>query len=223
MVCAGFIILTFSVLPVIFSIHHGTGVDESYRATVRWFWPFIWLTVLELLVILGASMMLIIPGIWLAFALSLMAYTFVIEHRRGVDALRQSKDYIKGYWWPVTGRILLLGILLLVVTIVVQVPVTLLAGRAAGNLVSVVLSLFFIPFSAIYHYTIFQNLRERKPHLATAQTKSGTGFITASAVVGIVIPTIIIILAIFGLATVLYTLGSEGYHLPPPGYGTPYH
>ena len=51
-----------------------------------------------------ASVMLIIPGIWLAFALVLRPYTLVLEKRKGIDALRQSKDYIKGYWWAVLGR-----------------------------------------------------------------------------------------------------------------------
>ena len=192
----GYIIFVFSMLPVIFSLHHTAGVDASYKATIGWFWPFVWVTVLEILAVMGGSIMLIIPGIWLAVALMLMAYVFVIEHRRGVDALRQSKDYIKGYWWAILGRVLLLGLIFLVATIIIEIPVMIIAGNAAHVLVTMVLTLFFIPFSVIYHYVIFENLRALKPELAEVQTKKGTGFLKTSAIVGVVIPVFFIILAV---------------------------
>jgi hypothetical protein len=216
----GYLIFVFSVLPVIFSIHNATGVDASYKATIGLFWPFVWLTILEVLAVMGGFVMLIIPGIWLSFALSLMAYVFVIEHRRGIDALRQSKDYIKGYWWAVAGRVILLGILFMVVTLVVEVPIAFLAGKLVARLASVVLALFFFPFSAIYHYVIFGNLRELKPELAGAQTKEGTGFIKASAIVGIVAPVLIVLaLVVLIGAGAFYMIGRADFHpVPVPGY-----
>ena len=216
----GAIIFIFSVLPVIFSIHTTAGVDASYRATVRWFWPFVWITILEILAVLGGSIMLIVPGIWLAFAFSLMAYVFVIEHRRGIDALRQSKEYIKGYWWAVTGRVLLLGLVYLAAMFILEFPATLLGGRIAGDIMSMVLILFFVPFSAIYHYIIFENLRQLKPELAGAQTQKGRGFIKASAIVGIVVPVLIIIALIVAIGVgIFHTLGRVDRNAPPPGYG----
>jgi hypothetical protein len=160
-VFVGYIIFMFSVLPVIFSLHHTAGVDASYKATIGWFWPFVWVTILEIFAVLGGFIMLIIPGIWLAVGLMLMAYMFVIERRRGIDALRQSKDYIKGYWWAILGRVLLLGLIFLAATIIIEIPVMIIAGGAARILVTMVLTLFFIPFSVIYHYIIFENLRDR--------------------------------------------------------------
>ena len=216
----GWIIFMFSVLPVIFSIHNTTGVDASYKATIGWFWPFVWLTILEVLAVLGGSIMFIIPGIWLAFALSLMAYIFVIEHRRGIDALRQSKDYIQGYWWAVAGRVLLLCLLFLVATLVVEFPIALIAGKVAGNIVSMVLVLFFIPFSSIYHYVIFGNLRELKPDLVGANIKKGEGFIKASAIVGVVVPVLIILLLAIIIGTGMFrVLGRAEHYVSPPGYG----
>jgi hypothetical protein len=208
------------MLPVIFSLHHRAGVDASYKATLGWFWPFVWVTILEILAVLGGSMMLIIPGIWLAIVLSLMAYVFVIEHRRGVDALRQSKDYIKGYWWAVLGRVLLLGLMFLAATFIIEIPIMIIAGNAARVLVTMLLTLFFIPFSVIYHYVIFENLRELKPELAEVQTKKGTGFIKTSAIVGIVVPVLAVcalIIAIgFGL---FYNMRHIDRSASPPGYG----
>lgn len=221
--CAGWIIFAFSTLPVIYSIHNGTGVDASYKATIGWFWPFVWLVILEVLAVLGGFVMLIIPGIFLAFALTLAAYPFVIEHRRGLDALRQSKDYVKGYWWAVVGRLLLLGLIFLVVTLVIEIPATIIGGDAGRTLATLLVTLFFVPYSAIYHYVIFENLRGVKPELVDGQPKEGKGFIMASAIVGIVVWGLLICLLI---AAIAFGMFSGWQHMdrsaPPPGYGAYY-
>lgn len=216
----GWIIFMFSVLPIIFSIHHGAGVDASYKATLGWFWPFVWLTILEVLAIVGASFMLIIPGIWMAFTLSFMAYVFVIERRHGLDALRQSKDYIKGYWWAVVGRSLLLCLLYVIAAMIIEVPFVVIGGNTTGNIVSMALALFFIPFAMIYHYFIFKNLRDLKPELAAVQSGKGRGFIKASAIVGLVAPMLLIIAVVFLVgAGAFYGLrNADRYAIPPQGY-----
>jgi hypothetical protein len=216
----GYIIFVFSMLPVIFSLQHTAGVDASYKATIKWFWPFMWVTILEIFAVMGGSIMLIIPGIWLGVALMLMTYVFVIEQRRGIDALRQSKDYIRGYWWAVLGRVLLLGLIFLVATIIIEIPVMIIAGNAARILVTMLLTLFFVPFSAIYHYVIFENLRALKPELAEVQTKKGTAFIKTSAIVGIMVPVLAVcVLAIALGLGVFYNMRHIDRYAPPPGYG----
>lgn len=218
---AGWVLFVFSSLPLVFSIQNGSGVDASYRATIGWFWSFVWLAILEILAVMGGMFMLIIPGIWLAIALSLMVYVFVIERRRGLDALRQSKDYMKGYWWAVAGRSILLGLLFIGATIVIEFPVALFFGKSAGSLASMVLVLFFMPYSAIYHYNIFTNLRELKPELGGAQTKDGTGFIKASAIVGLVAPILLIIATVMLIGFGIFHAASHmnSYAPVPIEYG----
>jgi hypothetical protein len=216
----GWIIFVLSMLSIVYSIHNTAGVDASYRATIGWFWAFVWVVILELLAVFGGYAMLIIPGIWLEIALSFTAYVFVAEHRRGLDALRQSKDYVKGYWWAVLGRVLLLAVIYLAIEMIVRIPVALLAGQVAGAIVSALIALFFIPFAMLYQYVIFGNLRALKPSLADAHAEGGTGFIKASAIVGIAVPVLLvaigIILVILGI---IHGSGHVGYYAPPPGYG----
>lgn len=222
-VFAGWIIFMFSVLPIVYSIHNGTGVDASYKATIGSFWPFVWVIILQVCAVMGGYVMLIIPGIWLAISLSFVTYVFVVEHRRGIDALRQSKDYIKGYWWAVLGRIFLLIVVYLAVVVIVRIPVTFLAGQIVGGIVSAVIVLFFIPFAMIYEYAIFKNLRELKPHLAETQTKAGTGFLKASAIVGIVVPVLAIILAVIFAGIGAFSAPGRMYQYgSPPAYSGDY-
>jgi len=223
-VFVGWVTFVYSVLPIVYSIHHGAGVDASYKATIGWFWPYVWLVILEILAVMGGFVMLIIPGIWLSIALSFAVYTFVIEHRRGIDALRASKAYVKGYWWAILGRGLLLAIIYIVPMLIVQIPAALLGGRILTGIVAAVIVLFFVPFSAIYHYIIFKNLRELKPALAEEQTKEGTGFIKASAIVGLVTPIVLIFLCIvIAGAGIFYMMRHADFRsMPSPGYGPGY-
>ncbi len=215
----GYIIFVFSMLPVIFSLHHTAGVDASYKATIGWFWPFVWVTILEVFAVMGGFIILIIPGIWLGVALMLMMYVFVSEHRRGIDALRQSKDYIKGYWWAILGRVLLLGLMFFAAMVVIEIPVMIIAGNTARVLVTMLLTLFFVPFSIIYHYVIFENLRALKPEFADAQTKKGTGFIKTSAIVGIVAPVLAVCALVIALGFgIFHNIKYRDRFASPPGY-----
>ncbi len=59
--------------------------------------------------------------------------------------------------------------------------------------------LFFIPFSFIYSYALYQNLTFIKPEVRDAHPKNGKGFLITSAIIGLLVPIIIIIaLMIFG-------------------------
>jgi hypothetical protein len=115
------------------------------------------------------------------------------------------------------------GIGFLAATLVIEVPFRIIFGAWGGNFVSLVLNLFFIPFAGVYFYNIFQNLRALKPHLADAKTRTGVGFITTSAIVGLVVPVVIIAASIFfgGLAVLRnYHFYQEGgdFSAPAPGY-----
>jgi hypothetical protein len=190
-VVLGYIIFIFATLPVIFSIHNKTGVDASYKETIPMFWPLVWIVILALCATFGGYIMLIIPGIWLAIATSFASYALVIEGRRGLDALRQSKEYVKGYWWAVLGRGMLIGLVSVVITWGIDIPVSLFVGKFAGILVSMVIVLVLVPYTSIYNYNIFQNLRELKPELADSKEMAGKGFLKASAIVGVVVPLLI--------------------------------
>jgi hypothetical protein len=218
----GWIILFFSVLPVIFSIHHDAGADASYKATVPWFWAFVWVAIFEMVAVLGGFVMLIVPGIWLGVAFGLTAYVFAIEGRRGIDALRQSREYVKGYWWAFLGRSLLLGLAYYVVVLVVEVPAGIFAGKFGAEIVVLFLALLFIPFSAIYHYLIYQNLRALKPELAGRKAgHTGTDFVNVSTIVGLVALIIIVLGLVLFVGFGIASAWRHWEYSPRGGYGAP--
>ncbi len=195
--CLGWLMSVFNILPIIFSIQNKTDVDDSYKAALPWVLPFAWLVILQIFATVGGFIMLVIPGIWLIFAFSFVSYIFVIERRRGIDALRQSKDYIRGYWWAVVGRVLLMGIFVMMAAAIVQWLTLPTMGRTAGNIASMILTLFTTPFTAIFGYNIYNNLKALKPELAEAQAAPGGGFVKACVVVGVVALVLIVLAVIF--------------------------
>lgn len=194
----GWLMSVFNILPIIFSIHNKTDVDDSYKAALPWVLPFAWLLILEALAVTGGFVMLIVPGIWLVFAFSFVSYVFVLERRRWLDALRQSKDYVRGYWWAVTGRILLMGIFVIMAGIIVQWFTGPTFGTAASTIAAMILSLFTTPFTALFSYNLYNNLKALKPELAEAEpAASGGGFIAASVIVAAVALVAIALVAMF--------------------------
>ena len=225
----GWVAFVFATIALITSIDQGTGVDDSYRAAFPLFWSFLWLGILAVFAVLGGFVMLVIPGFWFGVSLSFGTYIFVVERRRGLDALRQSKKYVKGYWWACFGRSILLSVILWVIAVVVQVPIALIAGRLAALIVYLFIISLFIPFSITYQYLIYRNLRQLKPELADAHAEEGGGFIMASAIVGVVAAALILAAIIFFAGTgvfaqlrAMHQMGpgsDQGYYMPMQPYG----
>ena len=72
---------------------------------------------------------------------------------RGMEALKRSKELVAGNWWAVFNRFLALGIILLIIAVV--------TGWAP--LIGSLVNLFFImPFSLIYGYLLYEDLKRVK-------------------------------------------------------------
>ncbi len=78
--------------------------------------------------------MLIVPGIILSLALIFSSFALVLENRRGLDALMQSRAYAKGYWWAIFGRYLLFGLCFGAAILAIYLPALLIFGKIIGGL-----------------------------------------------------------------------------------------
>jgi hypothetical protein len=227
---AGSILLACGVLlsivagaATIHSLHHSTGFDESYRAGGRLLWPLILIALLMGFAVLGGFVMLIIPGVWLAIMLIFSNYVLVIEGKHGFAALTESREYVKGYWWAIFGRIILLIIVFLVAYVIVSIPFGLVGGMIGRALASTIVTLFIVPFSVAYYYTIYRNLVALKPHVQNEHASGKKTFIIIAQVVG----AVFVILVLMGAGfTALFgqrnnqassdNYGNYGAGSPPP-------
>ncbi len=167
-------------LGLINAIAYGTDFAASYRVGLKLFWPALGIGVLNMLAVMGGFVLLIIPGIILSIGLMFANYILVAEDKRGMNALLVSRNYVKGYWWAVFGRCLLLGGIFLGIVLVVYVPLAALLGRAIGAALYFAFVLCFSVFGVCYTYELYGNVRRLKADAAGVAGAAGAAAIGGS-------------------------------------------
>ena len=124
------------------------GFSEALEKGSGIILPLIWVSVLTGFIIGGGFMLCIIPGIifmvWFFFA----QFILVEEDTRGMNAILKSREYVRGEWFNVALRLLLIW------------TATILTGIIP--LIGPLLNIAFFPFVMIYHYLIFRDLKSVK-------------------------------------------------------------
>lgn len=83
---------------------------ETFSSSNNLIWPMIFTTFLVGLIVLGGTLLFIIPGIIFAVWYSFTSYAVIFEGAKGLNALRASKSLVVGRWWPIAWRILLAAV-----------------------------------------------------------------------------------------------------------------
>lgn len=120
--------------------------SSSVKLDALWhpkpFWRFLGAAILMLLAIVGGLILLIVPGIIVAIALTFTLYLVIDKGLGPVEAMKESWRLTKGRRWKLFGLSLaivginLLGMLALFVGLVVTVPITMLATAHAYRVLS---------------------------------------------------------------------------------------
>lgn len=139
-------------------------------------WPLVLsmllVAVLVGLSILGGLILLIVPGIIFGLWFSLSSFTLVLENKRGTEALKSSKAYVKGHTGQLFGRLILLWLVAIVLSIVVAIVVGLFP-KVLQDLLNAAISSFVVtPFGLIFMYEVYRDLKGRAaaPAAAPAET-----------------------------------------------------
>lgn len=120
------------------------------------------------LAVLGGFILLVIPGI-----IFLVKYTFstyiALEGSvtRARDSLTKSGNYVRGYWWDIFGRMLVMGILYLLISLIVGFiggfVDAIITGTWFSQIFGNVSFLFIIPFFLSLGYTLYKQLKSVNP------------------------------------------------------------
>lgn len=109
----------------------GAAWKHLYNTTTHLIWPSIYTSLLVGLVVLGGSLLFIIPGViftvWYAFT----NYAVIFDEKRGLSAMRASKSLVVGRWWNMLWRLFVPPMFFVLVTLVIR-------------------SVFFVPFSYLF-------------------------------------------------------------------------
>ncbi|HEX4104521.1 MAG TPA: hypothetical protein VHZ04_03565 [Candidatus Paceibacterota bacterium] len=186
----GYIIAIVATIALILALGRKTDFGASYHKGFQLFWPMIWIVILCMLVVGGGSVLLIIPGIFLGVALSVTNFAFVLDDVHGMAALRTSREYTRGYWWALFGRIVLMAVVIIVIMLVVYVPFAVLTPAVVSGSVYAIAFLLVTVYSTCYTFTIYENLKRLRPDAAARAAeraaKGGDAFMKVCMVIGIV-------------------------------------
>lgn len=113
-VLVSMIVSSFAWLALIWVITREDTItwQESYKKGLTLAVPVAIAGIYAGLLTLGGFVLLILPGIYLAVCYSFVVSIVGHEGLKGMDALRKSKEYVKGYWWGVLGRGAVFGIVI---------------------------------------------------------------------------------------------------------------
>jgi len=171
--------------------------DKSLKAIInhslRLLIPFWWISLLTSFFIVGALVLLFIPGVILTVWFSITLFVFIAEGIGGLQALLKSKEYVLGYWWAVLIRQIIIIAIICLPLIAIYYIFQFAQATDFGAWLILILIPFLIPFGYSYCYALYRHLRYIKgQNIPVMQEKAG---IVISAIAGwLLLPLIIIFL-----------------------------
>jgi hypothetical protein len=98
-----------------------TWQQAFQHALSRW-WASIGTGLLAGLIVIGMTLLLIVPGIIWGLYYSFVVFVVALRGLSGKDALDYSKQIVKGQWWRVLGYLLVIELLGVVTCVILAVP-----------------------------------------------------------------------------------------------------
>lgn len=188
----------------LYSSHKKIGFIDALKHAFPKLFRYWWLGVLAGFLVGGGLLLFLIPGIvfmvWFFFA----QLVFVIEGKTQIHPIVKSREYIRGRWFGVVFRLLVLFLLLFIVNYLITFLLSL--GGQDMQYLTVGVSLFIsyvllpfvlMPFVFAYMYLLFQNLQHSR--VSNVQKSSLLKYILVSLLGYVIfVGGIIFILSQFG-------------------------
>ena len=145
-----FIIFSFILLAV---KPVETELKEIFQDTWKKLWQYILIILLVGFFTLLSFLLLFIPGIIVGICLMFSSYVLAVEGGKGMNVLKRSWALVKGNWWKVFGRIALFNVVVMVIFSIL---------KSVNNLLGSLFQYLCIPFSMIFMYLIYLELKKSK-------------------------------------------------------------
>ena len=175
----GVIISVFAVLVIIYFILKAyiaivlllksdftAEAKVLFKEANKYVVDYIGLAILTAILILLWALLLIIPAIIFSVFYSLVYMVFFFEDKKGMKAIRRSKELVKGYFWPVAGRMGLIALVMMVVMIIISIPNAYFSEESLAyglwNLLIQIISFLIGPISLFFTYNIYKDLKKIK-------------------------------------------------------------
>ncbi len=140
-----------------------TGIKENLKRARPLIGSLFLVQLILVLATIGGMVLLIIPGIIIANYYGFALFCLVTEGKKGRTALAQSKAYVKGRWWKIFGRMLLIGIMYFALYLVLVLISSVSKNSVTTIVVTIlqlVLQFVYTLFSLSYSYTLYKQAKQ---------------------------------------------------------------
>lgn len=144
---AAIIIGIWSQAAMLFAVKDDISAKEALAISWDKMGSFFWVGFLTWVIVFVGFIAFIIPGIifsvWFIFAV----FEFVCEDVKGLQALKNSKNLVKGNWWSIFVRF----------AIIMLISILISGAKGLGPIIN---TFFVAPFSLVYIYVIYRDLKK---------------------------------------------------------------
>jgi len=137
---------------IVATVDARAGIREALKLGWQRFWAFGWMFFLLSFIVAGGFFLLVVPAFifmtWFLFA----QYVLVDEDERGMSALLKSREYVRGYFWEVLLRLLVLWVAVFFLTM--------LLGWIPW--VGTLFQMLLFPFTLLYQFLVFSDIRRAR-------------------------------------------------------------
>jgi Uncharacterised protein family (UPF0259) len=142
------------------------GAVQALVSGFEAFTPLFLAVVIAAIGIAAGFVLLVIPGIYLAVRLFFVPQTVVIDGARGLDALRESSEITRGFWWRTFGLVVMINLAAALPALVITAPFNGIAdssGDAIWALAGTICAeSITAPFVALFSTFLYYDLRARR-------------------------------------------------------------
>ncbi|PIS38736.1 MAG: hypothetical protein COT34_01965 [Candidatus Nealsonbacteria bacterium CG08_land_8_20_14_0_20_43_11] len=186
------------------------GSKEAYRRARPKIFSFWWISILTGIIVGAGFLFFFIPGfifsIWFTFAI----YVLIAEDIKGMDALLKSREYVRGHFGSVFGRLLFLMIVLFGVFILYFLASLLLSFVPIfGQIVGFLFTALLTPFVIAYYFLLYRQLKAVKGEFAfTPSAKTKTIF-SLVIIAGVIISVVLMIVSTVVVSNLIKKQGEQ--------------
>lgn len=139
---------------------------QAYERATPLVYKYIWVSILFFLVVMGGSVFLIIPGVIFAILFSFSPYIVVFEGLKGNQALKRSREYVKGMFLPIAFRFIVVALISIVCsTLFSSIGRVIDIGLPNGVgqlMVDILYGIVIAPYFAVYMYEMYLDVKKAR-------------------------------------------------------------
>ncbi len=150
-------------------------IGQSYRAALGFFWRYLGLSVVMSVLLMIGFLLLFVPGVILFVWFTFATFVLILEKASIVDSLKRSREYTRGRWWGILGRLVAMTALSLVLVMIFGIVAGLLLPSTLGQLVITLLSALLVPVMVGYMYLMYQDARSGGAAVQSGFAPDATG------------------------------------------------